>query len=1526
MQPRFGTKCIIWLTVFFFLIINHALILAQIQDYRIYRIPIDQKPSQHSIRSIYQDRSGYLWFGTGVGLYRYDGYTFTHFNHEPADPSTISENYVLCIFEDSDGFLWIGTYGGLNKFDRTTETFKRFQHDPAQPQSISNDRVQVIYQDSRKFLWIGTAGGVNKFDPETEDFTYYGHDPGNPGSLCHNDVNAILEDQAGMLWIGTEGGLAKFNHKNEKFEAYLNEPHNPHSLPHNNVTSLVVDQAGFIWVGTRGGGLSRLNKANEIFDLYIHDPGDDDSLSNNNIFSLHHDGDGIIWIGTADGLNSFKYKEGIFIHYKSDPANSFSISKNDVRCLFEDRSGILWIGTRAGGINKLDKKRRFIHLKKDVSRTNSLSHNSVFSILEDSRGLLWLGTVGGGLNCYDPLQNSFTIYRPNPQDGNSISSDQIISISEDRSGHQLIGTFSGELNFYDRETNTFSFFEIPALDDDSQAITSLYEDREKNLWVGTFSGLMVFDRDTHSFTTFQHNPDLKNTLSSNEVTAILEDKGGQFWIGTRAGLNLYAREKKHFRCFRNQKNNPKTLSDDRILTLYEDSKGRFWIGTNIGLNLFDRKTGECKRYTVEDGLPHNWIGGILEDSNGNLWLSTQKGLSKFNPDKEECINYDARNGLPGDKFYPGACFKGREGTLYFGSPNGLIYFQPHDIKANPLEPPVYISAFKKFGQRVTFSRPLTALDEITLDYDENVFSFELVALDFTNPAQNQFAYQLEGYDRDWIDNGSHRNTSNYENLSPGRYVFRVRGSNSDGVWNEQGASIQIRIKPPLWRTWWAYCIYCYTLAMVVFIGYVRRKSKLQATKLEQQEKELEHQRLIAEKLRKVDKLKDEFLANTSHELRTPLAGIIGITESLVDGATGPLAPETSENLSLILSSGNRLLLLVNDILDFSKLKSDELILQRKAIDMRQIAEIVLKQSKPLLSGKPITLRNEIKPDIPAVDGDENRLQQIMHNLVSNAIKFTDSGVIIISGMAENQQVHISVTDTGIGIPADKLHDIFASFEQVDGSIQREYGGTGLGLSITKKLIELHGGTIIVASTLGQGSKFTFTVPTSSKEIVQSESSETKQSLFREDHPVDMAQQIPAVPEGALKILVVDDELINVKVLTNLLSLSQYDVIQTMSGSEALALLEEGLKPDLVLLDLMMPKMSGYEVCKKIREKYAMTELSIIMLTAKNQIADLVDGFEAGANDYLTKPFSKGELLARIKTHINLSNINRSYSRFVPQEFLQYLHKESIVDVRLGDQVQQEMTVMFSDIRSFTTLSEHMNPQENFNFLNSYLRRIGPVIRKHNGFIDKYIGDAIMALFPGSAEDAVLAAIEMMAKLAEFNGDRLKENLEPVSIGVGLHTGKLILGTIGEELRMETTVIADAVNLASRIEGLTKLYGALIVVSEQTLSQIQDPSRYNYRFLGFVQVKGKKEPVSVYEVYDGDSEEIITLKKQTRKDFESGLRAYYNKEFADAVVCFKKVLQTFPHDKTAELFLRRAAELVVKTVPDDWSGVETLDMK
>ncbi|RMH77147.1 MAG: response regulator [Cyanobacteria bacterium J007] len=709
-------------------------------------------------------------------------------------------------------------------------------------------------------------------------------------------------------------------------------------------------------------------------------------------------------------------------------------------------------------------------------------------------------------------------------------------------------------------------------------------------------------------------------------------------------------------------------------------------------------------------------------------------------------------------------------------------------------------------------------------------------------------------------------------------------------------------------------------------------------------------------LQEMDKLKDEFLANTSHELRTPLNGIIGLAESTIDAAAGQLSKNQMTNLSMIAASGRRLAHLIDDILDFAKLKHKNIDLHLKPIGMREMVAVVLTICQPLVGKKSLDLINSIDADLPPVLADENRVQQILYNLVGNAIKFTETGVVEISARAiapedkynaeSTQFLAVTIADTGIGIRPEHRDRIFESFEQGDGSTGRQYGGAGLGLAVTKQLVELHGGAIAVNSEPGKGSQFTFTLPVSTEtatapsetwgtyratvaKLAESTSSWGENGNGAIVNAIGSSNGSPKITSngsGDFKILIVDDEPVNLQVLVNHLSLQHYSVTQATNGPDALAIIEGGFKPDLIVLDVMMPRMTGYEVCQKIREKFAATQLPVVMLTAKNQVSDLVAGLNVGANDYLAKPVSKNELLARIKTHIQLAKINLAYGRFVPHEFLQFLEKESIVNVQLGDQVLKEMTVLFSDIRSFTTLSEGMTPKENFDFLNEYLSRVGPVIRQHQGFIDKYIGDAVMALFPDTPEDAIKAAIAMQEAVVNYNHEREQHHRPPIAIGIGLHMGSLMLGTIGEHERMESTVISDAVNLASRLEGLTKLYGASIIISGQMRDRLPNPNQYNTRFLGKVQVKGKTQSVSVFEVFDGDPPELRRLKLETRHIFEQARLLYEAQNLEEAEAMFHEVLGINPQDKAASLYIKRCQQYREQGFSDEWDAVELLSEK
>ena len=692
-------------------------------------------------------------------------------------------------------------------------------------------------------------------------------------------------------------------------------------------------------------------------------------------------------------------------------------------------------------------------------------------------------------------------------------------------------------------------------------------------------------------------------------------------------------------------------------------------------------------------------------------------------------------------------------------------------------------------------------------------------------------------------------------------------------------------------------------------------------------------------LLKMDKLKDEFLANTSHELRTPIHGIIGLADSLIDGATGALPGPTIDNLRMIVRSGERLSGLVDDILDFSKLKGGQLALQARATDLHATVDVVLRLSKPLADKKGLALESRVSAELPPASADEHRLQQILFNLVGNAVKFTETGSVRVEASDRGDFLEVAVVDTGIGIDAKDHARVFESFQQGDGGTAREYGGTGLGLAVTKRLVELHGGTITIDSAKGRGSRFAFTLPVDRTGALAAETLTARADLarrlvvpeepsgFRAERPPSSppltSAAVPRARTERFKVLVVDDEPVNIKVLENHLALNDYEVAHAGSGPEALALVDKGFKPDLILLDVMMPRMSGFEVCAVLRERHPATDLPVVLVTAKNQVQDIVAGFEAGANDYLTKPIAKNELLARIRTHLHVAKMNAATARFVPYEFLALLGKETLIDIKKGDQVEKRMSILFSDIRSFTTLTEKKSPEENFAFINRYLEHMEPAILEVGGFIDSFIGDAIMALFEEGAEQSVRAGIGMQRRLPAFNEERRARGEVPIKIGIGVNTGPLMLGTIGGASHIKCGVIGDSVNLASRIEGMTKMYGAAFLVSEDTRAGL---TGFSFREVDRVTAKGKANPVTIYEVVDADEDGVREKKLAGMPQYAEALALYRSRAFADAENAFAELLRGAPDDKTYALYVERSAAFRASPPPAGWDAVEKLESK
>lgn len=1220
---------------------------------RFDRLTIEEGLSQSTVSTILEDRQGFLWFGTADGLNRFDGYQFKVFRHDANDPDSIASNNIWSGLVDSHGIMWIGTSNGLEKFDPEKERFEHFK--PAATHSLGHI-VRTIVEDADGVLWIGSDGGLSQFDRTQKRFTHFKNQPDNANSLSNNQVTAVFVDHKGTLWVGTQKGLNRFDPTSNGFVHFGHQQDNPNSLNDAKVTAIYQDVDETLWVGT-ASGLNRFDSQAQNFQPLKTRSSDIHNISHGYITTLHQDRRGLLWIGTKGGLNQYDDTTGKTVKFNHHISNLHSLSNDRILSFFQDSRGLLWIGTDGGGLNKLDPAQsRFGHFSHQPLDPHSLSNISVKAFLMDSQGVLWVGTADG-LNQYDVKTQQFIHHRHQSINPFSLTHNNINAIVEDSKGFVWVGTSDG-LNRYDRTTGRFKAFKHQSNNPESishNGIGSIIEDSAGVLWIATPDGLNRFANNT--FTHFKHDESNPDSLTHNEVVIVFEDSKDTLWVGTYDGLNRFDAKKQRFIHFTQQEDDPNSLSHNNVMSIHESADGALWIGTDGGgLHQFDEKNGGFIHYREEQGLANNTVYGIGEDNGGALWLSTNKGLSRFNPTTHAFTNYDVNDGLQSNEYNGRSYYQSPGGELFFGGINGFNRFYGEQIKARNPAGNVVFTDFKILNKTVQIEneklaedrfyhlpKAINALGKMTLKYDQSLMSFEFSALDFSNPLKNQYAYQLQGFDDDWISTNADNRRATYTKLPSGDYTLRVKASNGQGVFGDKVTSIEITVLPPPWKTWWAYVIYCVLFATAV-LGYVSYRIGRNKIRTDGE---------VIRALQQVDQLKNAFLANTSVQLSTPLNGIISLTESLRDGVAGSLPEKANEHLNMVARSSRRLAHLISNILDFSQLKQGSVVLKIRSIDLYTLTDVVLTQSKSLVGKKDLELVNAVRPEMPAVAADEDRLLQIIHNLVSNAIQFTQSGNVTVGASIAKKGVEISVSDSGIGISEDQLPTIFDAFEQNQWNSNQ--ASAGMGLCITRQLVDLHGSNIEVNSTVEQGSIFSFTLARSghkaSKDIKVVNPELMQPVLLDEQMPIEMPTvetdiNPPEFDGSGFKLLLVDDEAMNLQVLKNHLSLQHYQLVEATDGYQALQAIEQQGPFDLVVLDIMMPKLSGYEVCKKIREQFSVNELPVLFLTAKTQVGDLVQGFAVGANDHLTKPVTKHELLSRVTTHLKLMNINRNLEKLV----------------------------------------------------------------------------------------------------------------------------------------------------------------------------------------------------------------------------------------------------------------------------------------
>jgi ligand-binding sensor domain-containing protein/serine phosphatase RsbU (regulator of sigma subunit) len=825
------------------------------------KIGTEEGLSQSSVLSIAQDFRGFMWFGTQNGLNRYDGYAFEVFRTQN-DSTSILSNFVQQIFEDSKKNLWIAA-GGLQTFNHETQTFRRFRHNPNDPNSLPSNLVQCFFEDHFGNLWIGTNNGLARLKADKTGkpvFEVFRNDANKNSSLSNNTVLCIYQDSERSLWVGTENGLNRMNPDRRTFTRFEHVENNSNSLPHSTIRSMCEDTRGNMWIATPNGlsCLATPHRSKGYFVNYKREKYPE--IVDDNIKVCYKDKDGWVWVGTVDGLNRIVLGDDdkpYFLKYQSNPLDRYSLSDNHIVSIAEDRDGVLWFGSFLGGINKFDKnKEKFISISKLPTAQSTLPDNNVTAFCEDEKSI-WVGTGYGGLSRVTILGDKLT-FRNFKQGNGSITHNHITDIKKGQDGYIWVATFGGGLCRIDPVTEQVLAMRARAEETgiSSDMIRCIMIDEDRSIWVATNKGIDVIKYDQKVI----HYKNGSNGFKGGEIKQILAAKNDMIWLASNKGLYQYDKKTDYFTLISRDFSQNTTLSSNHINFIHEDLNGILWVGTDAGLNRFDPKKGNFRIFTEKDGLANNNVMGILEDGHYNLWITTLKGISKFNVQTEAFRNYDITDGLQSNEFNPGAVLKGRSGKFYVGGLNGFNVFDPQVIKDNQNSPDIVITNFmvnnKKMPLKHLFNRGTSEARKIYLEADQNNFSFEFSALQYSEPMKNLYAYRLEGFDGNWIFTGAERRFASYTNMPDGEYTFMVRGANSDGVWNEIGTSVILVVQPPVWKTWW-FRVFLVVTAIII-VGFIsqravifKRKANVQQAKFQRAEilEEARIQREIEERSR-----------------------------------------------------------------------------------------------------------------------------------------------------------------------------------------------------------------------------------------------------------------------------------------------------------------------------------------------------------------------------------------------------------------------------------------------------------------------------------------------------------------------------------------------------------------------------------------------------------------------------------------------------------------------------------------------------
>ena len=1217
-------------------------------------IPLSEDINQTTISTIIKDNDGMLWLGSaGDGVFKYNSLDFKTYKKEAiSNVNSLNSSFIHTLLMDNHNNIWAGTQEGINIYDRELDKFNSISF------KENNQEVKFATHAIKEFndstLIVGThQNGLLKLNKNNYKFKRILYKSNN--SVSSLLINSIVKTYEGEFFVGTNHGLMTYDPYNDVLQPTKLDLSNKYEIINSSIESVVIDNNKNIWLGTSSKGLIKISKQNDIYTI------ENLAITKKRILSLSLKQNGRILCGTEnDGLFEIDNKNNKIVNYKFDKNIPNGIKSNSIWSIYSDNKNRIWLGYFNNGIDVYNESyNKFKSISSITGYSNSLSSSSVTGIIKDDSDRLWLSTTESGVDVYNEKTGEFTnLINKRNNIANGLDNLETTSIYKDSRGNILIGTW--ESGFYILSKNGKRFKNIKKNNSKlkSDKVMSFAEDSKGNIWIGTFfSGLHSYNTYSNKVTHYNNSEFVKHNINTSNIRKVLVDNKDNVWIGTRSGLyRINKRENENFNITPFNDRFKTILGEDIsstiVFSLFEDDSNNIWIGSlDYGLFKYNYNNDKIIWYNNENGFIHESISSITQDKNENIWISGNKGLTKFNPTENLFTNFNKEDGLSSNKFNYNSVFQDAE-LLYFGGLNGVNYFNPENIQYNEELPQIYLKDLKLANELVLIDdiksplkKSLSTTDKLTLNYNQSFFSIEYVGVNYTRSENNQYAYLLEGFDEKWNYVGSKTNAT-FTNVPAGNYIFKVKASNNDGLWNETPTELNIEILPAWWNSNLAWLVYLLTLMTISYLSYrviIERIRERRTLKFEREE----HKQLEALNSKKI-----QFFTNISHEFRTPLTLILNPLNDIIKGDFNSLSESTKNKLKIIHKNSNRLSRLINELMDFRKLQFNKMSINASKIDLIPFIEEVSSHFEEEANEKNIILSVDYSEKPINVWGDPSMLEKIIFNLLSNAFKVTPTnGMVSIYINKKNTKVsfplvdseklldciEIIIEDTGAGIKKENINKIFDRFYQVTEFDKQYYGGTGIGLEVVRNFIELHKGKIEVSSKLNIGTQFKIQLPTGNSHLKIINNKE-RVKLNTNDNLITKLTAIESSNNKSKdkKLLIIDDNSELRSYLKNELSIS-YNILLAENGKIGFELANKHI-PDIIITDVMMPVMDGIELCKMIKNDLRTSHIPIMMITAKGMEIDKIKGIDSGADVYLQKPFNMNVLKSHLKQLISTRKI------------------------------------------------------------------------------------------------------------------------------------------------------------------------------------------------------------------------------------------------------------------------------------------------